>query len=400
MGLKDLLGFRGDGKKALAVQTAREGGFPFGGWMNYTPLAPPDMGLLDAMREGIPIIDAALDKIVRLTGSFEMHCSDPALQDKLECFVRNVRVGPTSQGLHAFLGVYLHSLLAYGNAVGEIVPTADGDDIYALYNARLRDVHIRRGATPLEAELCTMESMSLVPVRYPQLVLFTPLSPPAGEVRGQPLLRSLPFVSEILMKIFASIGQNFERVGNLRYAVTFKPGADRVDRAQAGDIATSIAREWSEAMSSTKNGGAVRDFVAVGDVDVKVIGADNQMIASEVPVRQMLEQIVAKLGIPPFMLGLSWSTTERMSAQQADILTSELESYRRLLDPVLTRICDTFLRLQGHSATTTPYWNDINLQDEVEAAGIRLTNARALKLEVDAGQTTKDGGEDNRQHSN
>ena len=385
MRLRDIFA-RGEARRALAVQTQRQEGHPLGGWLNYTPLAPPDMGLLDAMREGIPIIDAALDKIVRLTGSFSMGCSDPALQEKLDAFVRDVRVGPASQGLHQFVSVYLHSLLCYGNAVGEIVPTADGGDIYGLYNARLRDVHIRRGAGPLEAEICTFEGMELVPVRYPQLVLFTPLCPAAGEVRGQPLLRSLPFVSEILMKIFASVGQNFERVGNLRYAVTYKPGSDRVDKAQAGEIAQGISREWSAAMETVKNGGPVRDFVAVGDVDIKVIGADNRMIASEVPVRQMLEQIVAKLGIPPFMLGLSWSTTERMSAQQADILTSELESYRRLLDPVLTRICDTYLRLQGRSATTTPIWNDINLQDEVESAGIRLTHARAAVLERQAGR--------------
>ena len=384
MRLRDIF-TRGEARRALAVQTQRQEGHPFGGWMSYTPLAPPDVGLLDAMREGIPIIDAALDKIVRLTGSFSVSCSDPALQEKLGSFVKNVRVGPASQGLHQFVSVYLHSLLCYGNAVGEIVPTGDGDDIYALYNARLRDVHIRRGAGPLEAEICTMEGMDLRPVRYPQLVLFTPLNPAAGEVRGQPLLRSLPFVSEILMKIFASVGQNFERVGNLRYAVTYKPGADRVDKAQAKEIAQGISREWSAAMETSKNGGPVRDFVAVGDVDIKVIGADNRMIASEIPVRQMLEQIVAKLGIPPFMLGLSWSATERMSAQQADILTSELESYRRLLDPVLTRICDTYLRLQGHSATSTPVWNDINLQDEVESAGIRLTHARAMVLERQAG---------------
>ena len=56
-------------------------------------------------------------------------------------------------------------------------------------------------------------------------------------------------------------------------------------------------------MDSVKQG-AIKDFVAVGDVDIKVIGADNQMIGTEVPVRQMLEQIVAKLGMPPFLLGL------------------------------------------------------------------------------------------------
>ena len=37
-------------------------------------------------------------------------------------------------------------------------------------------------------------------------------------------------------------------------------------------------------------------------------------------MRQILEQLVAKTGLPPFLLGLNWSTTERMSTQQADIL--------------------------------------------------------------------------------
>ena len=74
--------------------------------------------------------------------------------------------------------------------------------------------------------------------------------------------------------------------------------------------------------------GSVRDFVAVGDVDIQVIGADAPVLDSEVPVRQILEQVVAKTGIPPFMLGLSWSSTERMSSQQADMLTCLLYTSR------------------------------------------------------------------------
>ena len=54
-------------------------------------------------------------------------------------------------------------------------------------------------------------------------------------------------------------------------------------------------------MQDAKNG-RVRDFVAVGDVEIKAIGADEQILDSEVPVRQILEQVVAKTGIPPFMV--------------------------------------------------------------------------------------------------
>ena len=126
--------------------------------------------------------------------------------------------------------------------------------------------------------------------------------------------------------------------------------------------------------------GEVRDFVAVGDVEIKVIGADNPVLDSEVPVRQLLEQIVAKLGLPPFMLGLSWSSTERMSSQQADILTSELEYYRSLLEPVVLKICRTWMTLNGFSSGFHVVWNDINLQDEVEEAKAELYRAQARQI--------------------
>ena len=128
--------------------------------------------------------------------------------------------------------------------------------------------------------------------------------------------------------------------------------------------------------------GSVSDFVAVGNVEIRVIGADSPILDTEVPVRQLLEQIIAKLGVPPFLLGLHWSTTERMSKQQADLLTSELERYRSLLTPVLRRILDTHLRLWGrHTAPFAVEWQDISLQDTAELAQARYDNARAAVLE-------------------
>ena len=121
--------------------------------------------------------------------------------------------------------------------------------------------------------------------------------------------------------------------------------------------------------------------MAVGDVQIKAIGADNQILDSEVPVRQMLEQIISKTGLPPFMLGLTWSSTERMSAQQADILTSELEHYRKILEPVLLKIGNAYLRMNGYTAEARVEWDDICLQDAVETAKAQLYSAQAQKLE-------------------
>ena len=102
----------------------------------------------------------------------------------------------------------------------------------------------------------------------------------------------------------------------------------------------------------------------------------------------MLEQIVAKLGIPPFILGLNWSTTERMSAQQADILTSEIEFYRRAVEPAIRKICSLWLRMNGYADRFSIEWESITLQDITELSRSRLYNAQAEKLEREkAGET-------------
>ena len=209
------------------------------------------------------------------------------------------------------------------------------------------------------------------------MCLLSVLNPEPGALTGNSMLKGLPFVSSVLLRIFESIGANWERVGNLRFAVTYNPKNDAVDRAYAKDRALQVAKEWGEAMQS---GSEIRDFVAVGDVQIKVIGADNQILDSEVPVRQMLEQIVAKTGLPPFMLGLSWSSTERMSSQQADVLTSELEAYRQLLTPVIKKICTVFLRGNGYHCGVKVVWDDITLQDEVEQSRAQLYRAQAEKI--------------------
>lgn len=187
--------------------------------------------------------------------------------------------------------------------------------------------------------------------------------------------------SSILLRIYECIGQNFDRAGNVRYAVTYKPSGDQGDMVYTRERAKQIAREWADGMNSAKYG-QVKDFVAVGDVDIKVIGADNQLFDTNVPVRQLLEQLVAKLSIPPFLLGLSWSSTERMSAQQADILTSELEYYRRLLTPVICEIGNSYLCSVGSEAVCRVEWDNINLQDESALADARLKNAQALEIEL------------------
>ncbi len=365
---------RGEKLAALSVQSGPQTGWPLD---KLLPAGPGERALYRELRASVPLIDAAVYKLRRLIGGFAVTCRDRAAQRELQDFLSNVRVNASGRGIDEFVGVYLEELLTYGTAVGEMVVA--GGELRALYNADLDDLILEEDG-PLQVKVSVREPMGKRECPYPDLLLLSALNPPAGSSLGTSLLRGLPFVSDILLKIYKTVGINWERLGNVRFAVTCKP--DGAGGFPAADRARQMAEEWKRAM----RGREVSDFVAVGDVSIKAIGADNQILDSEVPVRQMLEQIVAKLGLPPFLLGLSWSSTERMSSQQADVLTSELEAYRRLLTPVVRKIAGTWLVLRGYSPQCQVEWDDITMQDEVDHANAGYLAARARQIEEKLGK--------------
>lgn len=332
--------------------------------------------LFDRLRYAVPVIDAAIMKIIRLTGGFRLVCSDDRYQSRLDRFCDTVPVGLTGKSVSCFADAFLDSMLTYGSAVGEIVVDEEQRSIAGLWNGDVTSTVVSSGASPFVRSYAVRRNDgTLKNIAHPERIVYASLT------GGHSLLRGLPAMSSILLRIYQCIGQNYDRAGNVRYAVTYKPGDGSGDIISTRERAMQIAREWADGMNSARYG-RVKDFVAVGDVDIKVIGADNQLFDTNVPVRQILEQIVSKLSIPPFLLGLNWSSTERMSSQQADILTSELEYYRRLLTPVLCEIGDAFLCSAGIDAVCSVEWDNINLQDESVLAEARLRNAQAREIEL------------------
>lgn len=358
------------GTAAAAVQTSAFSNHPFvnlGGFMN--------LGLNNrvykSLRENVPVIDAAVLKIIRLINDFEFETGNDQTDAQMNKFFEGICVGGNQTGISAFVSTYLSDLLTYGSAAGEMI--ADDRGFYALYNGELSALEVKRAQNNLDIEF--YNSGKKLPRQ--DLILFSALNPEPGSILGTSLLRGLPFISDVLLTIYNTIGENWEHAGNLRYAVTYKPADGDTDAGVARDRASQICRAWQDAMSSKDT---VKDFVAVGDVSVKVIGADNNVLSSEIPVRQLMEQIVAKTGLPPYMLGFSWSTTERMSQQQADMLTTELEAYRKIITPVLMKIAAKYMEVNSLYLPVKIKWADITLQDETEHAKARLYNAQADKL--------------------
>ena len=352
---------------------------PFQMLNGYVPLHQPAFSLYRAIREAIPVVDAAVLKLVRLAGGVGVVCEDKKAEEELNQFLRTVPVGWNQRGIQSFLDSYLDCLLTCGRAVGEIVPSRDGREIAAVLCGNVSDVEVKVGDSPLDQKLALRRpngETELLPRQ--DLLLFTPYHPSPENPYGQSLLHGLPFLSGVLLKIYQTLGENWERAGNVRFAVVYKP-EEGLDQRRVQERGKLLAQRWSQAMENTRNG-SVRDFVAVGDVEIKVIGAECDIPDCQAPVRLILEQLISQTGIPPFLLGLNWSSTERMSSQQADIMTSELTALRRTLTPVVEKVCDLWLRMHGKGCAFQVVWEEINLQDQVEEARAVLYRQQAAQL--------------------
>ena len=366
---------------ARACQLRSTQGYPFGALKGFVALGNGEDRIYRKLREAIPVLDAAVGKLIRLSGGFEVRCKNAAAQARLEQFLKTVPTGHGQIGIDSFLAGYLDSLLTVGRAVGEIV--VGGGKVQGVCWGDVTKLQAYEDANSMDLVLWGPdEKGQMRPLPYQQLLLFTTMNPEPDHPYGVSMFRGMPFLADILMKIYSTIGSNWERAGNVRYSVVCK-GYENMDPAQASERGAQVAQEWSKAMEDAKNG-TVRDFVAVGDVQIKVIGGEAPILDSQVPVRQILEQLVAKTGLPPFLLGLSWSTTERMSAQQADILTSELWALRRSVEPVVRKVCRMYLALEGLDDRVEIAWNDISLQDITEEAQAELYKAQAEKARADA----------------
>lgn len=367
---------------APAVQTRDTFSHPFSELDKYIPLKV-EYNLYKSMREAVPVLDTAVNRIVRLVGTFNVECESDKEEEEIRGFLNSVKVNSNQIGIYPFVESYLDQLIECGNSAGEIILNNAKNDIYALKNIDIRTIKLKQTDNPLINLVCQVQpgKHEAVELPYQDLILFTPLDPEGDNPYGISLFRSMPFMVNILLKIFTATDLNWERFGNPRYSVIYKPTNDNMEMKKVKERTKMIEDAFSQTMKDSKKG-KVSDFISAGDIEIKVIGADNQVLDAEVPVKQVLEQLVAKTGLPPFLLGLSWSTTERMSQQQADFLTSELDNYQDEVTPIIKHIIDTWQTVTGRNIPYEIVWEKINLQDMVEEARAEMIKQQAREKEI------------------
>ena len=86
---------------APVVQLRREETHPFSALDHYVPMRAGRVELYRSIREAVPIVDAAIWKLVRLCGGVGVKAADPAAQKGLERFWKTVDTGWGQRGVQA-----------------------------------------------------------------------------------------------------------------------------------------------------------------------------------------------------------------------------------------------------------------------------------------------------------
>lgn len=373
----------------------------------------------EALREGIPIIDTAITRLISMNGTLKIIGDNPELVAALEDFCLNVAVNDTQKGMQAFLQNFGGETFEQGFSVSEFVVTPDLKDVAGLRVADSKNIVYRRNAegraepwyrypgsqvtryATVPGDLvnsimnasygqrlavCGSEERKLNPAN----LLYHSINNENSDPYGVSMMRSLEFVSQILATLQTSIKNVAERFGDPSYHVHYK--AAKSGSNPDLEIRRTALQTDFNAVINAKRQGKSADLVTAGSLDseinVKVIGHDGQILTYDTPLRHVLEQIVAKTNLPAWMLGIYWSTTERMATLEVEAALQDAKVRQLAMLPELIRLFSIVLRLRGYkwkTITTDPTkpgdWGIMfetpNLRDVVAQAQARFLNAQA-----------------------
>lgn len=350
-----------------------------------------DYRLYDVLEEAIPCLGTAISKIARLVGEPIPIANEP-LKSKLDAFYRTVRVNQLQQGIASCQGIHVRQMLRYGKSAIEVIPNNARRDVYALQNIDPKTLILRATENPMKLEVCQLQAGSSEPVVLDSDWVIVSLFNPDKDPHGNSLFRNLPFVSEILLTMEAALRDTWERFGCPTYQVNWKPSENFVDPdlVQTTRYMDQLEASFTEVMEARKRG-SIRDFFT-SNVEVQVIGGGGQILEFSNPFRSIAEQIAGATHLPLWMLGFHWSTTERMSKQEADMLMSFLDSIRAELTPDWLRVTQLYMDLTGLRGDFDIGWDAISLQDAVEESRGRLMDVQALDKREQVARRLWDNG--------
>lgn len=328
--------------------------------------------LLEEMRRSVPLVDRSVSVLAQLVGEIKVKAS-PGVKNELEHWMETVQVNQEQQGLTSWIRGQLESMLLYGKGAGEMVPTRDRRDLYALTNLDARSVLFRVTDDPLKFDIIQRQRVNTDFLLLPRSVtLVSLLGAHVDRPHGVSVFRSCPFVIKAIRTIENATAQLWERVGAPPFHINVEldDGMDDPEGTVATEVLSSLKGEWNNVMGAARDpeSGTVADYFTAGKVTVKVCGAEGPVLSIVEPFRCFAEQVICCTGLPSWFLGMHWSATERLAGHQVKMLLTQIAALRRQVMPEVARIVATRQMLAGKTGRYTLEWESVNLQDALEQA--------------------------------
>jgi hypothetical protein len=330
-----------------------------------------------ALREAVPAIDAMIGRMRGFVGIPEVE-GDPDTIQELNAYLDALSVNRTQRGFSNFFGTWLDDALMFGRAHAEIILNRRQDDIFALAELHPRSIQMQPDPDGYHMQ-CVQQQRGGGQVVLPSSLLLTAIHDArTDDPSGTSMVWGLPLVGEIAAKIMTDQGLIWDRFGVPRFHINWEPEADFNDplATESQAVMSSMAANFTQGQKDAA-GGDIKDFYTSGKVTASIIGAGGETMAIEMPLRAMLEQIVARSGLPPFVYGFSWATTERMGAVQAGAMMAVIEETRNEVESELQYFLSLRQALGNRDPEVSLCWPKLTLMDRSESATAQLTEERA-----------------------
>jgi len=409
-------GLRGRKEQAFGGSQIVRAGMTLGPWDAMLHTFVPQLVnpyFYEALRRAIPLLEGGINCMVLLDGLVRFEGKDQALCDELDAAMRELPVDDGEFGLQSYYEIIGNEMYEQGFGMAERVMDARGRRLIGLRTADAKGLLARRDENgtiewyyrPPAYELATRRNgtdytevvvrnniVNVTPgylnqLNYmdldPSTLVYNAFRPESNNPYGVSLLRSIEFVSQNLLRIQNATGRAWDRFGDPPFQLTYKTKNRSLKQTDLDKRTATLANDLANVLSAKRMGNSA-DFVqAIGaddEIQIQVIGGKGEVMDIEMPSRHMVEQILAKLRIPGWMVGITEAQAGRMADQQSEmvLMESKVRFVRRL--PALNTIVSTHLRGEGYTWKPGD-WEIVqelpNLRDVMKQAQARFLNAQA-----------------------
>lgn len=299
-----------------------------------------DLELFHTMATNIPIIHGAITAYMRLTNTtMSIECAKDETRNLVYDIIERIE-------LDEVINKALYQYNTYGFVGVEIVLDATYSDIVKLKVIDSRTLRVKKDpwgniieyrqiiGIPTGDQQQSNSAPGTI-ILNPDTIMYFQRQADDDSAYGVSLLRSLPFITSIMLSIQSAIGKIYRRYGAPKYHVTYNPSTPIPDNVM-DDRMEQIKDDFEDFEVDS-------DFFSNGDVKVDVIGAGSSAIQFTAELQHIMEQLMSGLGLPANVLGYNYGSTETHAKEQNIILMGNIENTQRTFKRVIENTLMTII---------------------------------------------------------